>query len=210
MDQDLMTFEDLSIPVDSTPVVDLEGAGFWIRFLARIIDLGIHYLVGLIIGFLIGIIVGVLGALLGTATDVLIERLQNQNFIDYGLAIIGAMIYHTMAEGIHGSTPGKLICGLVVIKENRTPCGFFPALWRSLAYFIDALFFGLPAALSMNQTIKRQRLGDRWAKTMVVKTQHLTGIMEKRSPARFVLGFLAAVTGDALFLIVGPIIRLIG
>ncbi len=210
MEQDLMPSEGLSIPVDSTPVVDLEGAGYWIRALARIIDLVVHNLLMVVVFVIIGIFIGILEIFQGFSSDVFLERLEDQNFMNYALVILGSVLYHTISEGVHGSTLGKLICGLVVIKEDRKPCGFFSALWRSLAYLIDAIIFTIPAVLSMSKSSKRQRLGDRWAKTMVVKTQQLKGIMEKRSGLRFAIGFLAALTGDALFLIVGPIVRLIG
>ena len=209
MDQDLMPSEGLPIPVDSTPVVDLEGAGYWIRALARIIDLVVHNLLMVVVFVIIGIFIGFLEVFQGFSSDVFLERLEDQNVMNYALAILGSVLYHTISEGVHGSTLGKLICGLVVIKEDRKPCGFFPALWRSLAYFIDAFIFTIPAALSMSESSKRQRLGDRWAKTMVVKNQQLMGIMEKRSGVRFVIGFLGALFVDGLLQVISQIIRLI-
>jgi len=210
MEQDLMPSEGLSIPVDSTPVVDLEGAGYWIRALARIIDLVVHNLLMVVVFVIIGIFIGILEIFQGFSSDVFLERLEDQNFMNYALVILGSVLYHTISEGVHGSTLGKLICGLVVIKEDRKPCGFFSALWRSLAYLIDAFIFTIPAVLSMSKSSKRQRLGDRWAKTMVVKTQQLAGVMEKRSGVRFVIGFLGALFVDGSLLLFSQIFRLIG
>ena len=210
MEQDLMPSEGLSIPVDSTPVVDLEGAGYWIRALARIIDLVVHNLLMVVVFVIIGIFIGILEIFQGFSSDVFLERLEDQNFMNYALVILGSVLYHTISEGVHGSTLGKLICGLVVIKEDRKPCGFFSALWRSLAYLIDAIIFTIPAVLSMSKSSKRQRLGDRWAKTMVVKTQQLAGVMEKRSGVRFVIGFLGALFVDGSLLLFSQIFRLIG
>jgi hypothetical protein len=88
---------------------------------------------------------------------------------------------------------GKLICGLVVVKENGQSCGLLAAFGRSLAFFVDSLFWGIPALISMSDSAKQQRLGDRWAKTMVVKRRDLKGIVPLCSGLWFVPAFLGGV-----------------
>jgi uncharacterized RDD family membrane protein YckC len=62
---------------------------------------------------------------------------------------------------------------MVVVKEDASPCGVNAGLIRSLAYMIDSLFFGLVAYLQMNKSPQQQRLGDRWAGTIVVRRASL-------------------------------------
>ena len=168
----------------------VEGAGFWIRLLARVIDVIIHYVIAFVTVIFITIVASIVAVIIDVSPDLIFERLENQVLTDYLLAMLGLVAYHTLCEGLHGATLGKLICGLVVVKEDGTHCGALPAFKRSLAFYIDGLFFGIPAVISMNSSLKRQRLGDRWAKTMVVKRSELDGSLQLRSGLRFVFVFL--------------------
>jgi len=75
---------------------------------------------------------------------------------------------------------------------------------RSLAYYIDALLFAMPAYSSMSNSPLNQRYGDRWGKTVVVKIKEITP--ESRRPlAIFFLGLLAGA-GSLFFLLATSII----
>jgi hypothetical protein len=71
----------------------------------------------------------------------------------------------------------------------------WPALIRSLAYFIDGLVFGLVGYLEMTKTLMEQRHGDRWAKTLVVRRAQVPEA-SKRPGLRF---FLAIALGSAVW-----------
>ena len=77
--------------------------------------------------------------------------------------------YYMYFESTSGQTPGKKILGLRVVNMDGGPITRQQALSRELIrWYIDALF--LPAALiSMATSVRRQRIGDRWAKTQVVQ-----------------------------------------
>lgn len=115
----------------------VEGAGFWIRVLARIIDIVVHNVVAFV--FMIGIffVAVIVVTLMGMPVELLVEKLQSR-------------------------------------------------------------------------TLKRQRLGDRWAKTMVVKRRDLEGIMSIHSGCRFVVGFLVAAAVDGVIFGLGAILTLVG
>ncbi|HEY4220851.1 MAG TPA: RDD family protein, partial [Myxococcota bacterium] len=82
---------------------------------------------------------------------------------------VATLVFHAIAETWAGGTPGKLICGLRVIGQDGKRIGFLRGLGRNLAYFIDALFFALPAYSAMDASGPRNlRYGDKWARTMVV------------------------------------------
>src|SRR6266851_4800838 len=119
--------------------------------------------------------------------------------------LIGILL--AIGEGFHGSTPGKLLLSMVVVQEDGSPCRPGSAWIRSLAYIIDALFFGLIGYLNMQKSPQQQRHGDEWAHTVVchrskVAPQNLRGI------GQFTLALFFAALADAALLIVGTVINL--
>jgi len=186
------------------------GAGFGIRFLARFID---DLLYGTILALIVVIVVGAVFAALAAlgkltpewtqglvgnvqgAVDVFNQRLQEHRFTGFGLAILGATLYHTVAEGFSTVTIGKLICGLRVVQVDGRPASMKGALIRDLAYNLDALFFGLIGYASMQKGPLRQRYGDVWGKTVVVKAS-----VFQPQPARgFGRMFAGILMGSALW-----------
>jgi hypothetical protein len=87
------------------------------------------------------------------------------------LVMIGAVfVYFVLTEGFLGATLGKMIFRVRVLKEDGSPCGLGPAVVRNVLRFIDALpFLYLIGAILIIRSNKKQRLGDRVAKTIVVK-----------------------------------------
>lgn len=83
-----------------------------------------------------------------------------------GLAL--GLVYFGIFEWLYGASPGKLILKLRVVRED----GGRPRLWsvlvRGIFRYIDGLFFGIPATLAMDKNPLRQRIGDRYAHTLVV------------------------------------------
>jgi uncharacterized RDD family membrane protein YckC len=116
--------------------------------------------------------------------------MRQNRFTGFGLGILGAFLYHSVAEGIGSVTIGKLICGLRVVQVDGKPATMKGAFIRDLAYHIDALFFGLVAYLSMVKGPLQQRFGDVWGHTVVVKTSVFEP-RPARSALRMTLGVLA-------------------
>jgi uncharacterized RDD family membrane protein YckC len=124
------------------------------------------------------------------------------------LGILGGFLYHLFCEGIHGATLGKLICGLRVISSSTRPCSMKASLIRGLGWFIDALVFGLVGYTSMSKTPLKQRYGDVWAKTVVVKTRSLPP-SAKRQTGYFLIGLLLGIISIFLTAVLGLIIQII-
>jgi uncharacterized RDD family membrane protein YckC len=81
-----------------------------------------------------------------------------------------------------GATPGKRALGLMVVRDDGSPCAIGPALTRNLLRFADFLpfcYFG--GLLSMLYTRDFKRLGDLVAGTLVVHAQRAT--VARRIPA---------------------------
>jgi uncharacterized RDD family membrane protein YckC len=185
----------------------LQGVGFAPRLAARVIDLVVHYFIALCSGFFIGIVVLIVGGLTGRDTATLLSRAQNTGVTAFLLALLGSTAYHTICEGLHGSTLGKLICGLVVLQEDRKPCGMRSALLRSLGYYVDALFFGAIGFVKMKDTVLQQRHGDAWAGTVVCKRKAVAELV--RGPGRFIGVFLLAGFADSVCLSFGVLLSLL-
>jgi uncharacterized RDD family membrane protein YckC len=192
-------------PYDDAPQGDpsvsltanLQPAGFGIRFLARFVDAIAAAIFGAIGGVIGGMTIGVLAAI-GSVSAGWEQRLGEQSLAGFGLGMIASLLYHSFSEGLGGASVGKLICGLRVLRDDGRPCTVMKALGRSLAYFIDAFFFGLVAYGSMSKSPMQQRYGDKWAGTFVVKASSVPAV-SYRSPVFGVLvGAIAIIVGQTI------------
>lgn len=77
-------------------------------------------------------------------------------------------IYFPVIESIKGQTLGKLILGLRVVTKAGNPISFWQALKRHLVDILDFFFFGIVAFITIKNTPDHQRVGDLWAKTIVI------------------------------------------
>ncbi|MGE5416044.1 MAG: RDD family protein [Acidobacteriota bacterium] len=133
-------------------------AGVFMRFLAIFID-----------GIIGGIVMYVLAVpmAMGTVEGGQIMLGAAGTLIFFGLGIV----YFTLFEGIVGGTPGKILVGIRVIKEDGSKCTVGGAIIRTLLRIVDLIPFIIPyllAAIMVWVTDKNQRLGDKVAGTVVV------------------------------------------
>ena len=86
------------------------------------------------------------------------------------------LIFTVGFEVFLGGTLGNSIVSLKVLPVNRLQRNltFGESLKRHLMDPIDMFLFGLVAIIVIGNTEKRQRLGDMWGKTVVVRTNQLT------------------------------------
>jgi uncharacterized RDD family membrane protein YckC len=117
-------------------------------------------------------------------------------------SLLAGVAYHTICEGLHGSTVGKLALQMVVVTEGGTPCDLDAALKREIAYFFDALFFGLIGYVSMKKSQQEQRYGDHWAQTIVCKRAAVAP-QYLRDTRRFAAVLALAALANAALMIVG-------
>jgi uncharacterized RDD family membrane protein YckC len=78
------------------------------------------------------------------------------------------LIYFPIIESIAGQTLGKKMLGLKVVTKNGNSISFWQALRRHLVDILDFCFFGIGAFIAIKNTPNHQRLGDLWAKTIVI------------------------------------------
>ncbi|MDF2572983.1 MAG: hypothetical protein K0R55_4587 [Sporomusa sp.] len=132
----------------------MEEAGVGIRALSTIID-------GILLAIIGGLIAVVFGFNFGGPTG----------GSSYIWSLLIGFCYYTYFEGNNGATPGKMLCGLKVMKVDGTPCDLSAAAIRTACRIIDGLFVYLVAAIFVWTSYRNQRLGDRVADTMVVKVK---------------------------------------
>jgi uncharacterized RDD family membrane protein YckC len=138
---------------------DLVGAGFAIRALARVLDQGVQIFVAISGGCLGGVL---LALLRGAVSE------GDPGPSTWGGVLLGSIAYHAICEAWHGATLGKLVCGLRVVSDRGERPTLVQALMRGVAYLADSLVFGLVAWSAMSTSPLQQRVGDKWAATVVV------------------------------------------
>jgi uncharacterized RDD family membrane protein YckC len=200
--------EEFSSPDDG----DARGVpgDFGIRAAARILDL--IFTVGLSFGVALGVNIVLAGmARAGSIAPTWQAKVSALTLGSFGWSLVGNTLYYTLSEAVGGATVGKWICGLRVYSADFSPDGTFlvalrrctlgGALVRSLVFFLDSLFFCALAYFSMEGSRWRQRFGDKWGHTVVVKARS-TDLPAKSAIPGVLVGILAtsAVTAMSLLL----------
>jgi uncharacterized RDD family membrane protein YckC len=150
-------------PTSSAPV---GYGGFWIRFVAYLID-----------AILLNIVFGIIGAILGVslipADPAKIDPMEAMSSLGTFqlVALVVTWLYFALMESSpRGATVGKMVCGLRVVTEQGARLTFLNATGRFFAKFISAiiLFIGyLMAAF----TDRKRALHDIIAGTLVIKVR---------------------------------------
>lgn len=148
--------------------------GFWIRFLARVIDsilLGvINAIVRLPLMLMFGI--GTMGSMRGLGR----EPGAGLIFAPAMLGVIGLSVLISIALGVvyevyfltaHGATPGKMALGLRVIRADDGPISPMLALGRHFALWVSAFILMIGYIMAAFDPEKRA-LHDRICETRVV------------------------------------------
>lgn len=170
-------------------VLPVQYVGWWRRAAARLIDLVYTNIIVLFSAVFLGFLLAFLDIVLGTDYVFQVQHIDPSLLVNLLAGFLALTTYTTLCEGIYGSTLGKLILGIVVLGDDFTPCSVLQGLLRALAMVIDGLFFGVVAALVMSDSPQKKRLGDRWARAVVVRTPSAPR-ESKRSGFLFVIAFL--------------------
>jgi uncharacterized RDD family membrane protein YckC len=183
----------------------IPGVGFWPRVCARLIDIVVHIVVSFFAGIFFTILLAIAAG--GHIPPLILLKLKHTTLLSFVLALLGSVVYHTLCEGIHGSSLGKRLLSMVVVQEDGSPCRLGSAFIRSLAYLIDSLFFGAIAYFTMQRTPQEQRYGDEWAHTVVCKRSDApAGTL--RDGGRFAVAFIFAVLADASLALIGLLAKI--
>ena len=86
------------------------------------------------------------------------------------------IVYFVLLEGIAGATIGKFATGIRVVNQDGTKLDWPAAIVRNVARIVDAFPYVFPylvGAISVWASPNQQRLGDRWANTVVVTKESI-------------------------------------
>jgi uncharacterized RDD family membrane protein YckC len=132
----------------------MEYQGVGIRFVSILID---------------GIILGIITFAVGLALGVFSRPSAEAPFAWWSTSFIITIAYFTYLEGSKGQTIGKMITKIKVVREDGRPIDMSQAFIRNILRLIDGLIVYLIGAILIWRSDKKQRLGDRIAKTVVVR-----------------------------------------
>lgn len=138
-------------PYPASAEAQLQYVSVWPRFFAVLID---------------GILVGIVNVIISFAFG------ANGSSLATILSVIIAFGYFIVLEALQGATLGKMALGLRVVKTDGTPISWGESVVRNLLRIVDEIPFVIPyllAAILVWNSPTRQRLGDRVAKTVVVR-----------------------------------------
>jgi uncharacterized RDD family membrane protein YckC len=183
-------------PQNQPSFLQATGKSFGIRAGAYLIDTIIIFVINISTSAVSGLIFGIIYALVKGQAPALSE--QSDQWLNYFIGFIFMTIYFTLFEWLYGATPGKLVRGMRVIKEDGSACGLGPAFIRALLRPIDGLIFGLVAYLNMIAPLY-QRVGDKAAKTIVVGSKDAV-IQQPRPWWGFFAALVSYLAIDAIVL----------
>lgn len=152
-------------------------AGFWLRFVAAIID-------GMIIGMILSVVavfifvplgIGIASQATGeglddaTAAVGIVGAIMGAVFVYALLAYVIQTLYHALMESSkYQGSFGKMALGLIVTDEAGNKIDFTKALIRNLGKIISHMILYIGFIMA-GFTEKKQALHDMIAKTLVVK-----------------------------------------
>lgn len=143
-------------------------AGFWLRFVAYIIDQIILSIVTVIIVFLLGFVMGLFFAAIGMDTPT-IQTVAA--VLGYFFGVILAWIYYAVSESSPDqATPGKKLIGIIVTDLDGNRISFGRASGRYWGKILSSLILMI-GFLMAGFTEKKQALHDILANCLVLKKQ---------------------------------------
>ncbi len=140
---------DITIETLSSPPIKINPAPLSKRFAAALIDSLVLSIIWLLI--------------LHTSSNLssaLLEELLSISIVSF--------LYFLISEGMFAATLGKFVMKLRVVGKSGDACSFTESLKRNILRFVDWLpTLYLVGATSIFLSPKRQRIGDRFAGTIV-------------------------------------------
>jgi uncharacterized RDD family membrane protein YckC len=154
VDQD--EHKEITVETLSTPPIKIAPAPILRRIAAMIID---------------SLILVILWQSLSIASGQGIEQVtQLPNYVPLSTLALIAFAYYFLLEGLLSASLGKSLFKLTALEETGDACSLEASFKRNLLRFIDWLPFlygvgGVSVMISAN----RQRIGDKFARTIVTK-----------------------------------------
>lgn len=154
------------------PRTIMEYAGFWVRFAAFVIDsvilTGVHIVVSM--PFMPKILPFYEKLMANPETppplDEFIEYFKTIMLV-WALQMFVMLCYYVFFHGRFGATPGKLICGIRVVRSNGERISYLRALGRLLGFLLSCVILYLGCLIAAFDS-ERRALHDMLCDTRVV------------------------------------------
>lgn len=143
-------------------------AGFWIRFVARVIDGIILGIVGFIINVPIGMVLGLSSARIGGDPSAALPMMLGTIGISLAINIVLNAAYEIYFLSSRSATVGKLALGLKVIRADGGSLSTGQATGRFFAYLLDAYFTLTIGFIIAGFDTEKRALHDRICDTRVI------------------------------------------
>jgi uncharacterized RDD family membrane protein YckC len=153
----------------------LHYAGFWIRLVARVIDL-ILLLAALNLFILIDRMGADAGLWTPTGLDdgIGFDRLSVENLARGAFFLFFPVFYYVFLHGAYGQTFGKMALRIKVLNEDGSPLDYRKAFLRWLGYFLCDLTLNIGYLWAAFDP-RKQGLHDKVCGTVVVHENPATG-----------------------------------
>lgn len=142
-------------------------AGFWIRFLAYIIDAILLNVVAFILFVPVAVILGVASAGAGRMAEDIVGGVAMMALFPISL-VIGWLYEASFTSSTRQATPGKMVVSIIVTDERGGRISFGRATGRHFGKILSGLILWI-GYLVQPFTEKRQALHDMLAQTLVVR-----------------------------------------
>lgn len=149
--------------------IQVRPAGFFSRAIAFLIDLVILSFSATLIVFMVNEIIiffGLTDLVNRLALSIQSRTIATRISISI-LYYIYSLIYFALFWTLIGSTPGKILLGLRILRTNGKKMTFFHSLVRAFSYYISAIVFFLGFIWIIFDK-RRQALHDKIAGTIVI------------------------------------------
>lgn len=148
---------------------NMEYAGFWIRFGAKVIDILILGAFNMFLGFIYSAFF--MSAMVDPSTvdPENIQKLMIPSIIMSLLQWAFAMFYPTWFVGKYGATPGKMVCKLKVVTPENEQVSYWRAFGRYWGEILSGLIFCIGYIMAGFDSEKRA-LHDRICSTRVIRS----------------------------------------
>lgn len=143
----------------------LNYAGFWIRFGAKLVDGLILLIPNMAIQFGIPLLMGA-----GEVDPKDPFQHWPSMLVVFLLQIIIGVSYSVWFVGSRGATPGKMACGLKIVRPDGSPVGYGLAFGRMFAEILSGLTIYIGYLMAAFDSEKRA-LHDRICSTRVIKVK---------------------------------------
>jgi uncharacterized RDD family membrane protein YckC len=142
--------------------------GFWIRVAAKFLDGILMWIMMILVTLLLGLVGGLFGIAKPAAGGAPNPAAMILGFVYMLVAITLAVGYIVFFVGKFGATPGKMACGLKIIRPDGSPMTYGRAFGRWAAEIVSGLTFYIGFLMVAFDDEKRG-LHDRIADTRVVR-----------------------------------------